>query len=79
LLRFARNDMKISESHVSTSKVSFLNLDSRIRVVVLVHMIGDTFRLYLVIASRNSEPSEEDAWQSLSPPDCFALQWKGSQ
>jgi len=31
LLRFARNDMKISESHVSTSKVSFLNLDLQIR------------------------------------------------
>jgi len=36
LLRSARNDMKISESYVSTSKVSFLNLDSRIKVSVKV-------------------------------------------
>jgi len=35
LLRFARNDMKISESHISTSKVSFLNLDSRIKALAL--------------------------------------------
>jgi len=34
--REGRNDMKTSESHVSTSKVSFLNLDSRIRVILTV-------------------------------------------
>jgi len=28
--------MKISESHVSTSKVSFLNLDSQIRVLIQI-------------------------------------------
>jgi len=39
LLRFARNDMKISESHVSTNEVSFLNLDSRIKVEVMPMLI----------------------------------------
>ncbi len=47
LLRIARNDMKISEPHVSTSKVSFLNLDSRIRGEL--QTTGDTNSLYLVV------------------------------
>ena len=46
---------------------------------ILVQMLSDKFSPYLVIASRNSEPSEEEAWQSRSPLDCFPLQWKGSQ
>jgi len=78
--------MKISESHVSTSKVSFLNLDSRIRVLqspltalrrycIIKVIAGKIESLlyfgYMVRAFRC--PLIEEIDTRFSPPDAFEL------
>jgi len=61
LLRFTRIDMKISESHVSTSKASVLNLDSRIRIDGEAENLGASVNNYS--AKQLFMPHRQGGWR----------------